>query len=128
MVVGNPQSISPDAAVHRIGGGTLPNLRLKPQEAAKNPPGISVLLGGTPQDAARQMRAAYPRATRLHALAAVVGTATAEAIRQAGFEVIPDPSRRLPNHACIIHPQGVAGFDDANLALLSQVFQDTTGC
>jgi hypothetical protein len=114
--------------VHRIGGGSLTNLRLKPKEAAKNPPEISVLLGGTPQDAARQMRTAYPRSTRLHALAAVVGTATAEAIRQAGFEVIPDPSRHFPNHACIIHPQGIAGFDDANLTLLSQVFQDTAGC
>jgi hypothetical protein len=33
----------------------------------------------------------------------------------------------LPNHHRIIHPDGVAGFNDANLADLAGVFEDTTG-
>ena len=48
-----------DAVVHRIGGADVPNLRLSPLDAAQTPPGISVLIGGTPQDAAAQIRGAF---------------------------------------------------------------------
>jgi hypothetical protein len=53
---------------------------------------------------------------------------TAAAIRQAGFELIPDPTARFPNHARLIHPSGVAGFTDTNLAQLARVFHDIEGC
>jgi hypothetical protein len=113
--------------IHRIGGASVENLRLKPKEAKLNPPGISVLKTPTPGEAAAEMRAAYPDATGLHEAAKTVGSSTTEAIRGAGFDVIPTPSRRLPNHYRLIHPEGVAGFTDENLARLAQVFTNTTG-
>jgi hypothetical protein len=61
-------------------------------------------------------------------LTEAVGTATAAAIRAAGFEVLPDPTARLPNHGRLVHPGGLAGFTDENLARLAQAFQNTTGC
>ncbi len=111
---------------HRIGGGQATNLSLKPTEARLNPPGISVLLGGTPEDAARDVRTALPHATRLHQAARTVGTATVDDIRAAGFEVIPDPSANFPNHARLIHPDGVAGFTAVNLERLARVFNNTS--
>src|SRR5262245_58803143 len=84
--------------LHRIGGGRADNLRLKPAEAAIDPPGISLLHCPTPEEAAHQIRSAFPAATRLHEAAKVMGSATAERIRAAGFDVISDPTRRLPNH------------------------------
>jgi hypothetical protein len=110
--------------LHRIGGGTVENLRLKPAEEKLNPPGISILRFPTPAGAAAAIRAAFPRAPGLHALA---GTITDEAVRTAGFDVIPDPSTRLPTHHRLIHPDGVAGFTDANLARLAAASANTTG-
>lgn len=112
--------------IHRIGGGSVENLRLKPQEATLNPPGISVLKALTPHEAAEQIRAAFPRAVDLHEAAKIVGTTTVEKIRAAGFDVIPNPSRRLPNHHRLIHPDGTTGFSDENLRKLSEAFTDTT--
>ena len=43
--------------LHRIGGASLDNLRLKPRDAALAPPGISVILAPGPADAVREMRA-----------------------------------------------------------------------
>ena len=106
--------------IHRIGGGAIDNLRLKPREAALNPPGISVLKTPTPGDAARQMRTAFPRARALHQAATTVGSTTEELIRGAGFDIIHVPSVTLPNHYRIIHPDGAAGFNDVNLARLAQ--------
>jgi hypothetical protein len=126
-----PQSAADAAAenrdFHRIGGGAVDNLRLKPAEAKLNPPGIFVLKAPTPAQAAAEMRAAYPAATGLHDAAKTVGSSTLEAIRSVGFDVMAQPTRRLPSHHRIIHPNGAAGFADANLARLSQVFTDTTG-
>lgn len=45
----------------------------------------------------------------------------------AGFDIIPTPSAALPNHHRITHPDGVAGFNDANLGRLAEVFQNSTG-
>lgn len=112
--------------LHRIGGGSVENLRLKPQEAQLNPPGISVLKAPTPREAAEQIRAAFPRAVDLHEAAKNVGTTTVEKIQAAGFDVITDPSRKLPNHHRLIHPDGAAGFSDDNLQKLSEAFTDTT--
>src|SRR5271157_4014957 len=99
--------LTPETAVCRIGGGSIANLRLKPAEEALRPPGFSVLLGGAPGDAAEQMRQAFPdprKFARLHLLTETVGTATVAAIRAAGFDVLPDPSTKVPNHARIINP------------------------
>jgi hypothetical protein len=74
------------------------------------------------------MRRAFPKSRKWQQTASMVGTTTAEAIRQAGFEIVPDPTSRFPNHALLIHPSGEAGFTDVNLAALSMVFSDTTGC
>ena len=90
-----------------------------------NPPGFSVLKGGTPAEAAGQIKAAFPAAQQLHEAAKVVGSATEEAIRAAGFDIIPVPTKRLPNHHRVIHPDGAAGFTEVNLAKLSDAFADT---
>lgn len=111
--------------IHRIGGGSVENLRLKPQEAQLNPPGISVLKAPIPSEAADQIRAAFPRAVDLHEAAKIVGTTTAEKIRAAGFDLLPYPTRKLPNHHRLIQPDGAAGFSDENLQKLSETFTDT---
>lgn len=82
-----------DGEIHRIGGGSIDNLRLKPIEARLDPPDISVLKGGSPSGAAEQMRTAFPNATKLHESTRIVGSATEDAIRDAGFDVLPDPTR-----------------------------------
>jgi hypothetical protein len=113
--------------MHRIGGSSVDNLRLKPREEMLNPPGISLLQAPSPGEAARQIREAFPAADGLHEAAQVIGSTTADKIRSAGFDVIPNPTRKLPNHYRLIHPDGVAGFNDENLARLSAVFTETSG-
>ncbi len=113
--------------IHRIGGSSVENLRLKPKEATLNPPGISLLQSPSPAEAARQMREAFPAAGRLHEVAQVIGSTTVDNIRRTGFDAIPNPTQKLPNHYRLIHPEGVAGFNDENLARLSVVFTDTVG-
>jgi hypothetical protein len=103
------------------------NLRLKPREATLNPPGISLLHAPTPEEAARQIREAFPLADALHEAAQVIGSTTVDKIRQAGFDVYPHPTKKLPNHYRLIHAAGAAGFNDANLARLSTVFTETSG-
>lgn len=121
------QNDIPNRNIHRIGGASIDNLRLKPKEAKLNPPGISVLETPTPGEAAAEMRAEYPDATGLHEAAKTVGSSTIEAIRSAGFDVISTLSRRLPKHCRLIHPDGAAGFTDDNLGRLAEVFTNTTG-
>jgi hypothetical protein len=113
--------------IHRIGGGSLENLRLKPREATLNPPGISVLRAPTPGEAALQIRKAFPEATDLHVASRVIGSATIESIQIAGFDLIPNPTRKLPHHYRLIHPDGPGGFSDENLKRLSEAFTDTQG-
>jgi hypothetical protein len=126
--IGRPGDILPETEVHRVGGGSLANLRLSPLDAKQTPPGISVLLGGTPQAAAAQMRRAFPGSRKWRETAHTVGTTTVGALREAGFEIMPDPTTRFPNHARLIHPRGVAGFTDENLARLAATFRNTTEC
>ncbi|MDR3633930.1 MAG: hypothetical protein P4L84_09005 [Isosphaeraceae bacterium] len=111
--------------IHRIGGGGVENLRLKPAEEKLDPPGISVLKRATPAEVAAEVRAAFPGATKLHEAASTIGTTTEESIRLAGFEIIADPTRRFPNHHRIIHREGVAGFTEENLRRLSAAFEET---
>lgn len=113
--------------IHRIGGGSVENLRLKPREAKLNPAGISVLYAPSPSEVARQLREAFPDAEALNEVAKIVGSTTAEKIRSVGFDIIPNPTRRLPNHYRIIHPEGERGFTDENLKRLSRVFTNTSG-
>ena len=127
VIRSEPLSTPGGERIHRIGGASVENLRLKPKEAKMNPPGISVLNSPTPGEAAAEMRAAYPDATGLHEAAKIVGSSTIEAIRSAGFDAISTPSRRLPNHHRLVHPEGEAGFADANLARLAEVFTHATG-
>jgi hypothetical protein len=123
-----PASVPPGTMIHRIGGAAIGNLGLKPAEAKLSPPGISVLLDGTAQNAADQMRAVFAdtvQFARLHAQAESVGSSTVDSIRQTGFDVIAVPTTRLPNHGRIVHPLGTAGFTDENLTELAKVLIDT---
>jgi hypothetical protein len=113
--------------IHRIGGGSVANLRLKPKEAALEVPGISVLKADSPGIAARSIRAAFPKARGLHELSNIVGTTSEEMIRAADFEIIPVPTIAFPNHHRIVHGNGVVGFTDENLARLSLAFFDSEG-
>lgn len=113
--------------LHRIGGGTVENLRLKPRETTLNPPGISVLMADDPGSAADQIRSAFPAATNLRELANTIGSIDETAIRAAGFDIVADPTRAFPNHYRIIHPQGAAGFSIESLAQLAAGFANTTG-
>lgn len=119
--------ITGDENIHRIGGSNVENLRLKSKETKLNPPGISVLLTALPSEAARQIKEAFPDAEELHETASVVGSTTAGKIRSVGFDIIPNPTRKLPNHYRIIHPNGENGFNDENLKRLSTVFIETSG-
>jgi hypothetical protein len=119
--------IRTDSLVHRIGGSGVDNLRLKLPERKLNPPGISVFVCETAEEAAYQVREAFPHATRLLEASRTVASATVEAIRQIGFDVISNPTRRFANHARLVHSEGVAGFADENLKRLTAAFRDTTG-
>lgn len=110
--------------IHRIGGGTPNNLQLKPPEQKLSPPGISVFKGGSPADSAQQIKKAFPNASVLHEAAKVVGSTNEELIRSAGFDIMFDPTKKFPNHHRITHPNGLEGFNNENLSMLSDVFID----
>lgn len=115
-----------EVIAHRIGGAA--SLALKPHEVALDPPGISVLLGGTPELAASDMRRVFGPRSTLGRLASVVGAARVEQIRTAGFDVIPKPTGNFPNHGRMTHPtEGAAGFTPDNLNGVAQVMQETGG-
>lgn len=116
-----------DRDIHRIGGAYIENLRLKPAELTLDAPGISVLRCSAPGEAARQMRSAFPKARRLHEATRTVGSSSEALIRAAGFGLLFAPSRTLPNHYRIIHPDGSAGFSDVNLSRLVMAFVNSSG-
>jgi hypothetical protein len=118
--------LADDVVVHRVGGADVANLRLKPGEVILAPPGFSTLTGGDAQSAADAMRRVYSKARKWKGPLSM-GTTTAAAIRAAGFDVIADPTPNFPNHARVVHPNGVAGFTDANLQLLAAAFVNTHG-
>jgi hypothetical protein len=124
-VSNGPSQLSDDVPIHRIGGGSAGNLALKPAERTEVPPGISTLHGGTPAEAAEAMRRQYRRMAPRGQT--VVGTTTAGRIREAGFDVIMDPTKRFPQHARLIHPDGADGFTQENLERLAQAFEDHSG-
>ena len=120
----NPETL---LDIHRIGGGGLDNLRLKPKERTLDQPGISVLKAPTPADAARKIREMLPKAKGLHEAAKTIGSTSEPLIRSAGFDIIYARSHLFPNHYRIIHPEGADGFNETNLAKLSQVFYRFNG-
>jgi hypothetical protein len=117
--------IEDDEPIHRIGGGSVENLSLKSEESQLIPPGISTLRGGTPAEAAAAMRRQFPRMAIRGKT--VVGSSIAGQIRSAGFDVIMDATKRFPQHARLIHPDGVAGFLEENLDRLSKCFVNHFG-
>lgn len=121
-----PGELPPDTVVHRIGGGSVENLRLSAIDAQQTPPGISLLRGGMPTEAASQIRRAFPGSRKWRESANRIGTTTVAAIRRAGFDVLPDPTARFPNHVRLIHASGLAGFTDENLSILAAEFHNTT--
>jgi len=110
---------------HRIGGGSVDNLRLKPREERLRQPGISVIEAKTAQEAAQRIRQAFPKAMELHEAGKTVGSTTETQIIDAGFAIIAAPTRNLPGHHRIIHPEGLPGFTEANLKKLSEAFRKT---
>jgi hypothetical protein len=85
-------------------------------------------MGGTPEQAAADVRRVFGPGSSLGKKARVVGTAAVEKIRGAGFDVIPDATRNFPNHGRLIHPaEGAAGFTPENLEKLAQAFTNHTG-
>jgi hypothetical protein len=116
-------SAEPEAqpcTIHRIGGATVENLRLKAKEAALSPPGISVIKASAPAEAAQEIRSAFPAATGLHEQAKTIGSASIDAIRKAGFDVIPKPSKALPNHQSTRPFRWGGRFSDENLVRLAE--------
>ena len=122
---GGAKAVPDDAPIHWIGGGSAVNLSLKSAEAALTPPGISTLLGGGPAEAAEAMRQQFPRMAPRGST--VVGTTTVRQVRQAGFEVIMDATRRFPQHARLIHPAGAVGFSKENVERLARHFDNQSG-
>jgi RHS repeat-associated protein len=120
LAKGDP--LPPGSVVHRIGGGDVNNLELQPAEKALNPAGFSVLEGGSPEEASAQMLEQFPDKAEK---AKTVGSATAEDIRKAGFDAIEWETKRFPNHARVIHPEGAAGFSPENRAKLAEAFKNT---
>ena len=123
----DPYGLSGDDPIHRIGGNSAENFKLKPAEMKLNPPGISVLKGGSPQDAAKQMRDVFsdPKYTKLQESTKTVASSTIEQIEGTGFKVMSDPTKNFPNHHRIIHPEGVEGFSEENLKRLQSVFKNS---
>lgn len=113
---------------HRIGGGNSGNLTLRPIEEKLEPAGISVLIGGTPEQAAADVRRVFGSRSSLGKKAVTVGTITIRQIRESGFDIVEDPSINFPNHGRLIHPtEGIAGFADENLNRLAQSFTNYQG-
>ncbi len=121
-LVGGPSPVPDDVVLHRIGGGFVENLELKQAEENLVPPGISILSGGSPAEAAQTMRRFFPRMAPRGKT--VVGSITVAKIREAGFDVIMDPTRRFKHHARLIHSSGTAGFNRNNLVRLAECFEN----
>jgi len=116
--------VPPETVVHRIGGADPDNFRLKRAELKLIPPGVSVLLAGTAEEAVAAMKLAFPNSTKWAGELAV-GTSTVASIRSVGFEVWPCPTLQFANHARIVHPEGIVGFREENLSRLALAFAES---
>lgn len=111
-----------ETLIHRIGPNTLENFELKPRERRVAPFGISVLIGGTPEQAALDMITAI-NSSRMRELTKSVSTTSLQQIRSVGYDVVLSPTPNFPNHGTLFHPNGVAGFVQEGLKPLVSVFQ-----
>ena len=108
--VGNQPSGS-RGDIHRIGGGTVKNLRLKPTETKLGPPGISVLKGSSPADAAEPDENGVPERHETARVGENSGIGELKTcIRGAGFDVMANPTTKFPNHHRIILPERRRGL------------------
>jgi hypothetical protein len=124
------QRLDDSIVVHRFGNADIEGLRLKDRERTQDSPGISILIGGTAEEAAAAMLEAYPdprKHSRIHEQVKEVRSTRAGEVRRAGFDVIHAPSAKLPMHGRIIHAQGMSGFSDENLHSLSMAFKGEQG-
>ncbi|MEI7070089.1 RHS repeat-associated core domain-containing protein, partial [Pectobacterium parmentieri] len=88
-----------------------------------NPPGVSVIRANSADEATRIWNDAFPKRP-----ATSVGEVSAADLRKVGFDVIHDPSggKLGANHARLIHPEGVDGFN-AKKGKLSGTFKGCGG-
>ncbi|MCS4309655.1 RHS repeat-associated protein [Rheinheimera pacifica] len=108
-------------SLFRIAGGDASNLKLKGIEKNLSPPGISLLVSTDAQTAAAQFRSKFPNFSFN-----ITGQASLRGIREAGFDVMADPTSNFVNHARLVHPAGVAGFNLENRQRLSIHFTNYT--
>uniref|UniRef100_UPI0040487BFC RHS repeat domain-containing protein n=1 Tax=Rheinheimera sp. TaxID=1869214 RepID=UPI0040487BFC len=108
-------------SLFRIAGGDASNLKLKGIEKNLSPPGISLLVSTDAQTAAAQFRSKFPNFSF-----SITGQASLRGIREAGFDVMADPTSNFVNHARLVHPAGVAGFNLENRQRLSTHFTNYT--
>ncbi len=53
-----------------------------------------------------------------------VGSISSRGIRDAGFKIMHDPSKRFPNHHRLFHIDGASGFNEKNRAILAEYFDN----
>nr|WP_237397876.1 RHS repeat-associated core domain-containing protein [Gilliamella sp. Lep-s35] len=127
LVDGTP--LLDNTKLFRIGGSGVDNLKLKSGEIKLDPPGISVIRANSAEEAAKIMRDAFPDAkkfSKLHEIlnSGKIGEIDAKSIRDAGFDVIHNPTKGIGDaHARLIHPDGADGFSNNNLKKLSDNFK-----
>ena len=112
--------------VCRIGGGKVDNLLMSAAEEGLTPPGISVILANSADEAALAMRNAFPHAKALIKKSSTIGSTTAEQIRDAGYKLLFKPSNALPTHHRVYHPDGIDAFN-SNIERLASIFVTTIG-
>ena len=111
---------SDDLQVNRSGGGEkAKDWKLSRLEKGLDKPGAS-MISGTANEAAAEMRG-HPT---FKGNTDIQGTAKVSDIRAAGFDVIHWPTRDLPNHVRIIHPDGADGFNLENRQKLAEKFKN----
>lgn len=120
-----PEVLPDELVVHRVGGASIADLSLKPSETTLKPPGFSLLCGGSAAEAAEAMRRQFPRMAPRGQT--VVGSTTVGQVRAAGFDVRKNATVRFPQHARLVHPNGLTGFTTVNIQLLTQCFAETAG-
>ncbi|MDR7123099.1 hypothetical protein J2W69_004082 [Rheinheimera soli] len=104
-------------SLFRIAGGAANNLKLKEMEKGLSPPGISMLVSSDAQAAAAQFRSKFPNFSFT-----ITGQVSLRGIREAGFDVMADPTSNFINHARLIHPAGAEGFNLENRQRLATYF------
>jgi RHS repeat-associated protein len=132
QTVGSPRRVSDQQMIHRAGGGGWENLKLSNADKLGSPPGVSVLFGASPKDVRSKLRPIAESHEPLYKKAmGAIGSALVASVRATGFDVIDTSNdkstsalNRMRMHGLIIHPEGIVGFSNDNLMMLSTVFKD----